>query len=285
MDFFLNYTSQITGEKLFIKELTFKQYKTLNKFLHNKNDHSINTYFEDILKTNLINYTHYNVLTNFDKFCLLFLLRISSISSDLELKKNNFTTKIDLLKMYSAIAEYKLDLPGVITDNAIEIKINLPKSLFFENLFTVFYEIIDTITIKTADNSQTIKFSTLTLTEKIAFYDNLPVSTVKLISEYKKQQEKQFEKLIFKINDEYSVNINPYNISLFEICKFLFFSDLKGLYDLHYFIVSKINYTPEYSDNSTFLENLMLLNNYTEESIRKEEEMKKSIDKSKVPLK
>jgi len=285
MDFFLNYTSQITGEKLFIKELTFKQYKTLNKFLHNKNDYSINTYFEDILKTNLINYIDYTTLTNFDKFCLLFLLRISSISSDLELKKNNFTTKIDLLKIYNTITEYKFDLPGVIIDNAIEIKINLPKNLFFENLFTVFYEIIDTITIKTTDNPQTINFSTLTSTEKIAFYDNLPVSTVKLISEYKKQQEKQFEELIFKINDEYSVNINPYNISLFEICKFLFFSDLKGLYDLHYFIVSKIHYTPEYSDNSTFLENLMLLNNYTEESIRKEEEMKKSIDKSKVPLK
>jgi hypothetical protein len=285
MDFFLNYTSQITGEKLFIKELTFKQYKTLNKFLHNKNDYSINTYFEDILKTNLINYTDYTTLTNFDKFCLLFLLRISSISSDLELKKNNFTTKIDLLKIYNTITEYKFNLPGVIIDNAIEIKINLPKNLFFENLFTVFYEIIDTITIKTTDNLQTINFSTLTLTEKIAFYDNLPVSTVKLISEYKKQQEKQFEELIFKINDEYSVNINPYNISLFEICKFLFFSDLKGLYDLHYFIVSKIHFTPEYSDNSTFLENLMLLNNYTEESIRKEEEMKKSIDKSKVPLK
>jgi hypothetical protein len=49
MDFFLNFTSPTSQENLKIKELSFKQLRALNKFLHNKNNSAICECFEEIL--------------------------------------------------------------------------------------------------------------------------------------------------------------------------------------------------------------------------------------------
>jgi hypothetical protein len=280
MNFFLTYTSNITQNKFFIRELSFKQFKTLNKFLHNKNDETINSCFEQILQENILNKENYTTLTNFDKFCLLFLLRISSISSELEFKKDVFNTKINLLQQFNAISSFNKFTKTTIQENFLKINLNLPKTLFFKDIFTVFLECIEDITITNNGKEQNIIFSTLTAQQKLDFYNNLPISLISHIQDYKKTNETAANHLTISFDNTNHPELNPFSLTLFDILKILFFTDLKSLYDMQYHIVNKVNFTPEYVENNTFLENLLILNHYSDELVRKEQEMKKQVDNS-----
>lgn len=275
MDFFLNFTSPTSQENLKIKELSFKQLRALNKFLHNKDNSAICQCFEKILNENIINYKNNLNLNCYDKFCALILLRLASIAPEIEIKKNNTTKKINLLPFYSQITALTFKTIDNIEENNIKIKFSLPKQLFLENIFLSFSSMIDEIQI---ENNKPINFQQLTQEEKQLLFDKLPATIVEKIYAYKQHVETEFKAIIFNIDEENNVELSPFNTSLFEILKVLFFTDLKSLYDIQYMLVSKVNYTPEYLDENTLLENIILMNNYSDEMAKVNNETKKALD-------
>jgi hypothetical protein len=78
--------------------------------------------------------------------------------------------------------------------------------------------------------------------------------------------------------------INPFNMSLFEMLKLLLTVDLKHLYDIQYALVHKLNFDAFYADNNTLTENIILINNYTEEMSKKMQETRKAMDNSAKPI-
>lgn len=278
MDFYLNFTPINSTESLKVKELSFKQLKILNKFLHNKNNNAISNCFEAILQENILDNSKNILLNNFDKFCILFLLRLASVSPEIEIKKGNFTKKTDLLPFYSAITSLKLNSPVTVDDNNLKLRLSLPKHLYFEDIFSSFSDTVDEISVS---GNKSIELNTCSLKEKQNLFDKLPATAVEKIYSHKKAIESKFETVIFNIDGENDVKISPFNISLFEILKVLFFSDLKSIYDVQYLLVSKVNYNPDYIDKNTLLENIMLINSYSDEMAKTSEETKKALDVNK----
>ena len=93
MSFFANIYAPTLNLDLRIKELSFLQYKTLNKFITNNKDEHIVSYFDEILKENILEKEIVNKLTSYDKFCALFMLRRLSVSPNIEYKKDNSNFK------------------------------------------------------------------------------------------------------------------------------------------------------------------------------------------------
>jgi hypothetical protein len=284
MDFFLSYTTIISKKKLFIKELTFKQLKVLNKFIQNKDEEAINICFENVLLENIQNLNTDDVLTNYDKFCLLFLLRLASISPEIELKKQNILTKVNLLPAYNTFFNINLNNNYTIENNSFKIKLSLPKSLHFNNIFDILLSSIDQIDIKTANELKIINFNTLTTEEKKIIFEKLPAYIINDINKTKQNIENAFTNVSLTIDTHNKLPINPFNMSLFEMLKLLLTVDLKHLYDIQYALVHKLNFDAFYADNNTLTENIILINNYTEEMSKKMQETRKAMDNSAKPI-
>jgi hypothetical protein len=284
MDFFLSYTTIISKKKLFIKELTFKQLKVLNKFIQNKDEEVINICFESILLENIQNLNTDDVLTNYDKFCLLFLLRLASISPEIELKKQNILTKVNLLPAYNTFFNINLNNNYTIENNSFKIKLSLPKSLHFNNIFDILLSSIDQIDVITANELKIINFNTLTTEEKKIIFEKLPAYIINDINKTKQTIENVFTNVSLTIDAHNKLPINPFNMSLFEILKLLLTVDLKHLYDIQYALVHKLNFDAFYADNNTLTENIILINNYTEEMSKKMQETRKAMDNSAKPI-
>jgi hypothetical protein len=282
MEFYLNFTVPSTSQSLKIKELSFKQLRGLNKFLHNKNNVSINHCLEKILEENIIDYNKKMNLNSHDKFCIFLLLRLASISPEIEIKKGNFVKKTSLQPFYSQISALKIRTLSDIEDNGIKIKINAPKQLYYNDIFSSFSDTIDTIQIK---QSQNIETNELSQSEKQALFESLPASILEKIYTYKQLVETEFKTITLNIDNENTIELSPFNTSLFEVLKILYFSDLKSLYDIQYLLVSKVNYSPDYIDTNTLLENIILINNYSDEMSKTSDETKKALDINKNTVK
>lgn len=282
MQFYLNYTSNFSKKSFSLKELSFKQLKTLNKFIQNKNDNSIIKAFENILYKNIINKQDYSFLNNFDKFCLLFLLRIASISSEIELSKGTFEIKINLLDFFNKIINFNLKNLQIVEKNGIKIELDLPQVLYFNDFYFSVYECIRKITLA---NNQQINVQAFTAENKKKLFEQLPAFVFESISTYKTQINEFFKPIVFSLGQNDSVNISPFDNSMYETCKALFYINLKSLYDIQYTLVNKVQYTPEYVDQLTFTENILLLKNYHEEIKKANEETRKQVDNPMQPAK
>jgi len=282
MQFYLNYTSNFSKKSFLLKELSFKQLKTLNKFIQNKNDTSIIQAFENILYKNIINKKDYIFLNNFDKFCLLFLLRIANISSEIEINKGAFEIKINLLDFFNKIINHNFENLQTVEKNGIKIELDLPQVLYFDDFYFSIYECIRKITF--SDKKQII-LQNISTENKKKMFEQLPAFVFELVSAYKTQINTFFKHIVFSLGQNDSVNISPFDNSMYETCKALFYINLKSLYDVQYTLVNKVLYTPEYIDKLTFTENILLLKNYHEEIKKTNEETRKQVDNPMQPSK
>lgn len=281
MEFYLNFTLPSSTFKAKIKELSFKQLRSLNKFISNKDEISISSAFETILNENIHNFNELPPLNNLEKFCILFLIRMASISPEIEFKKDLILRKLSLSTLFNILTNKKFTFFKKIEKDNIELKLSLPKSLYFNELFNNFYECLDEIKI---NNDKIIKVNNLTQEEQLTLYENLPAHVLNELKDHKIFIENQFAGIEFKIDEENKIEITPFNHSLFELLKLIYSIDLKTLYDLHFLIVTKLNYTPDYVDSNTLLENIILINNYNDEIAKAAEESKKSALDAKNPL-
>jgi len=272
MSFYLNYFAPTLQKNLHLKEINFLQYKTLNKFLINNNSQHIQEYFDIILKECIVEDIE---LTNFDKFCALFLLRCTCISSEIEFYVGNSTKKGSLMNFLKKCLDFKTEFNKRIKiDENIEIVLNLPKSFIFETTFDALYETISEVYYK---GKKLIYSSNSELMEV------LPADILNHLKEYSKNLDKEFKNLVLDVGvkekDQFS--ISPFNTSMFEVLRALFNSNFRNILELQYLLVSKCRYNPDYIDKNTLLENLILANIYEDEVKKINEEQDKALEKTK----
>lgn len=272
MSFFLNFTPPTIGKDLKLKELTFEHYRTLNKFLINNNSKHIEEYFNLILSDCLFEKDILPKLTNFDKFCALFLLRCTCISPEVEFKQNNAPGKASLLPFLQKCLDFKSGFTTCISLNGLTINVTLPKIFHFETLFDVLYDCIDSVIFEEKE----VFFNT-----KQELIDILPAEILKDLKIFSDNLIKDFDTLVLNVgvSDKEKFAISPFNLSLFEILKALFSANLKNILELQYVLVSKMRYPPEFIDKNTLVENLILTNIYEADIKQQNEEQAKPIDK------
>jgi len=278
MDFYLNFYAPSLKKNLNLKELTFRQFFTLNKFITNNNQAHISQCFDDIILENLKEKEYFYQLTNFDKFIGLYLLRSSCISPEVELKSGANTAKIPLYPFLIKCVDKKVETNSIIIINDVELQLNLPKNLYSSNTFDIIYDTIYNIKI----NKKNINLFELKIEEKNKIIEELPAQIFTKVKSYCNEIEKQYSDLIleFKLFIDSKITINPFNNSMFEILKAFYQTDLISLYELQYILVNKLLYSAEYVDNNTLIENILLSNFYKAEIEKINAEQNKSLDKS-----
>jgi hypothetical protein len=275
MSFYLNFHSPTLDKDLKVKELTFKQYRVLNKFLLNNNNFHISEYFEEIVKECLIEKEYYEQLTNFDKFCMLYLLRCIFVSSEIELKENTSVTKIPLVPFLNKCLDFKTNFASEHTIDTLKLKITLPKALYFENILDAYYSSIDKVFV----SDEEIDIFSNTSEERQKIIEQLPAEVTGFIDRFSKDKVTAFKDLVLKVGvkDTDKIEISPYNTTLFEILKALFSANLKNIYEMQYLLVSKMFFTCEAIDNNTLTENIVLCKIYEAELAKMQEEQSKAV--------
>jgi hypothetical protein len=275
MSFYLNFHSPTLDKDLRIKELTFKQYRVLNKFLLNNNNFHISEYFEEIVKECLLEKEYYEQLTNFDKFCMLYLLRCLFVSPEIELKDKTSVTKIPLVPFLNKCIDFKTNFTSEHILDTLKLQITLPKALYFENLLDAYYSSVDKVFV----NDEEIDIFTNVSEERQKIIEQLPAEVTGHIDKFSKDTVKAFKPLVLKVGvkDNDKIEISPYNTTLFEILKALFSANLKNIYEMQYLLVSKMFFTCEAIDNNTLTENIVLCKIYEGELAKMQEEQSKAV--------
>lgn len=273
MSFYLNFTPPSLGTNLKLKEVCFGHYRTLNKFLINNNNLHIVEYFDKILLDCIEEKDVVSSLTNFDKFCGLFLLRCTCISPEIEYNSGPSPKKASLLPLLKKSLDAKTFFSKKVTVNEdIEVSITLPKILYFETQFDALYDSIDEVYFK----GKKVIFN-----NKKELVDTLPAQVLNHLKDFSKQVEKDFKPIVLDIgvNEKDRFSLSPYNLSLLEILKALYSTNLKSIIELQYILVSKCRYSAEYIDKNTLAENLIIANIYETEMKRINEEQNKAMEK------
>lgn len=275
MSFYLNFHSPTLDKDLRIKELTFKQYRVLNKFLLNNNNFHISEYFEEIVKECLLEKEYYEQLTNFDKFCMLYLLRCLFVSPEIELKDKTSVTKIPLVPFLNKCIDFKTNFTSEHFIDTLKLQITLPKALYFENLLDAYYSSVNKVFV----NDEEIDIFTNISQERQKIIEQLPAEVTGHIDKFSKDTVKAFKPLVLKVGakDDDKIEISPYNTTLFEILKALFSANLKNIYEMQYLLVSKMFFTCEAIDNNTLTENIVLCKIYEAELAKMQEEQSKAV--------
>jgi len=278
MLFFINFRVPTLDIEVKLKEVSFKTFKTINKFLINQNNGHINEFFDAILMECLVEKDIFHKLTNFDKFCALFLLRCTSISPTIEYTDKGMNVKKPLLPFLNKCLDFKTSFSKQIHVDAYEILLNLPDTLFFNDIFDAFYSCIHKVHTKNGE----IDFHSV---NKVDFIDDLSAEVISRIKDYSDSIKADFSSLIFDVianESDNKLTLSPFDLSFFEVLKALYTSNLKNIFELQYILVSKLNYSADYVDNNTLTENLILCNIYEQEMLKLKEEQE-NIDKT-VPL-
>lgn len=271
MQFHLTFTQPSTNEIFTVKELTFEQYRILNKFIGNKNNKHIDEYLNHIVEHN----SNATLLTNFDKFLLLFLLRLASISSEVEISSGSFTKKTSIIPIFTQLQSLNKSFKHTFTHDNFTLETDLPRNLFFSDVYDPLCFSIQEITI----NDKPINYSSLSDQEKITIFEKLPSSIISDLRVYQNEVSAIFKNCEIKLFDnDQSFTVSPFNNNMFEFIKVLFTTNLKNLYELQYILVSKLFYSAEYIDKNTLVENLILKNILETEMSQLKEERQKSVE-------
>lgn len=280
MSFYLNYESPVLKKSFKVKELTFNQFRDLNKYILSNNNTFIETFFDEILRNNLEDKDNLKQLCNYDKFCILVLLRAVNVSPELEIFEKNKNFKVPLKDFLNKCLNFSHDTSKIIEHDNIKIKLELPPSFVINNLLDLTDMVIKSVEI---DNS-ILNFSEIESSLKKEIIETLPANIIFDIKKFYENLVNVFNELVFtlpSINE--NVNLNPFDSSLLEILKLLFRANLKNIYEMQYFMVSKMHYTPEYIDNNTFVENVLLLRLF-EDELKKQDELAKKPKQQGMPL-
>jgi hypothetical protein len=280
MSFYLNYESPVLKKSFKIKELTFGQFRDLNKYILSNNNIFIESFFDEILTNNLEHKDLLKQLCNYDKFCILVLLRTVNISPELEIFEKNKNFKVPLKDFLNKCLNFTHDTTKTIEHGNIKIKLELPASFVINNLLDLTDMVVKRVEI---DNS-ILNFNEIESELKKEIIETLPANIIFDIKKFYENLVNVFSELSFtlpSINE--TINLNPFDSSLLEILKLLFRANLKNIYEMQYFMVSKIYYTPEYIDNNTFVENVLLLRLF-EDELKKQDELSKKPKQQGMPL-
>lgn len=280
MSFYLNFEPPTLKTSLKIKELSFKQFRELNKYILTNNNTFVEHFINTIIFENLEEKNIFYKLTNFDKFCCMLLLRSVCISPELEMFQKKQNIKISISEFLNNCLNFKPNFVKTVVHQNYEITFGLPNSFVIENFLELPHLAIKNVKIE----DSLYNFDDIEHSLRNEIIESLPGNVIFEIKTFFDEIVEGFKSLEFKIpNIEEAITLNPYDGTFIEILKLIFRANLTNIYEMQYILVSKLHYTPDYLDNNTFTENLLIIRLFEDEIKRQEEQNKKSKTPS-VPI-
>jgi hypothetical protein len=264
-----------------IKELLYADYKHLAKTLTNDDDNVIDDFFEDLIKHSCESDT--STFTFIDKIAILLTIRAICISPDLELTatcpttEKTFNTSIQIFDIIDNLSSLNLP-PDIYTsvktynNGKIIIELGMPGKI---NLNQEDLDLINTVIKKLIINNNDVT------SEKTSFIEHLPMSVLKDISEYVLYLSDTIRdiKLLdirspYTDNNNIQIPLNLFTSSILGFLKMCFKRDLMSLYEIEYFLISKLHLDYELIKNSTLAELNIYINMFRDEKRQEENRSK-----------
>jgi len=288
------YTAYLPGcqETIQIKELQFGRYKHLLKAMTNDNNSVIAEFFDNLLQDLCISDIPIDRCTFLDKLILLLTIRSINISPDLELTvtcpETQSTFNYSLLITDVIDRLQNLNLPESIynttktyNDGNLIIHLGMPSII---NIDACDLLLPETVIKKILLNDKDIT------TTKREIIERLPITILKDIKEYITYFSSALSdiKLISiqspfaKINNSIEIPLNLFSNSIIEFLKICFKKNLLSVYELEYFLLSKLNIGYELLKTSTPAELNIYINMFRDE--KHEEEKAHKSNKALNPL-
>lgn len=266
-----------------LRELTFSSYKQLVKSILNDNDEAIIKLFDDLIRDH--SNEPLNNLTFLDKIILLLTIRAVCINPVLKLtfKQPQTSNEYNLSFEISTIIEklndkhfYKLHNNVKNVYRNLTITYGIPKQFYFPNEEVLILSTIKKISLK-GEHDIDITDITPDILEK------LPITVYRDARNYVKKLESEISKitlLSIKVPDAEteSITITPSILkdSSLDFLKLAYKRDLFSIYELEYFLTSKLNLPFELVSKSTYAELMIYVGFHADEMRRKEEEEKRN---------
>jgi len=263
-------------------ELSFGDYKQLLKLILNENNLYIVSAFNNLID----NLSHSKInsdLTLLDKIVLLLTIRSVCIFPTLELtftqEKNKqsynlafeISDIVDRINKSTLFAKYNNTL---VEYENFELIYGIPSELYFTSEDELIFSTIKNIKLKNKEGN----FNDVTEFKK-DIIGKLPAFIYKDAKEHVKKIENEINQLtLLSIKtpaDNYdSMSITPsiFNNSSLEFLKLCYKRDLISMYELEYFLLSKLRLSNELVMSSTYAELMTYVGFYNEE--RKKQEKK-----------
>ena len=279
-------------QKVRLKELHFNTYKHLVKCITNEDTDAIVVFFDELLEDLCIDKVNTAECSFLDKIILILTIRAICISPDLELTvtcpetQKVFDYKIQISDILDKLQNLDLTenvqhTTRVYSDGNLLIELGMPNTLNIENKNL---KIINTVIKK-------VEVNKLDVTDnKHQIIDHLPALVLKDIKEYISNFNKLFNNVtLLSIESPYSENnkhvsvpLNLFSNSIIDFLKICFKRSLLSLYEMEFFLVSKLHLDHSLVIDSTPAELNLYLNLYNEERHAAEQARKES--KSLNPL-
>jgi hypothetical protein len=275
-----------------IKELQFGRYKHLIKAITNDGNNIIADFLDELLSDLCPNDAAVKQYSFLDKLILLLTIRAINISPDLELTatcpETQATFNISLLITDIIDKLQNLNLPESIynttkkyNDGNLIIELGMPSTI---NIASDDLKLFETVIKKIYLNNEDVTAS------KHQIAEHLPVMIIKDIKDYINNFSETLQdiKLLSiqspytKLENNIEIPLNLFSNSIIEFLKICFKRNLLSIYELEYFLISKLNIDYELIKTSTPAELNIYINMFKDE--KQEEEKANRGNKTLNPL-
>lgn len=266
-----------------LHELTFRDYKQLLKLILNDNNDYIVNAFNKLIQHLCKDHEE---VTFLDKIIILLTIRSVCIFPTLELTFTDSTTKRDfnlsfeISDIVERINSSQLFIKynnHVCDYNNFIITLGIPDELYYTKEDELVFSTIKNIKIKNKDNS----YNDVTRFKK-EIIGQIPAYIYKDAKEHVKNIEKEINNLTLlsvktPTNEYEGLTITPsiFNNSSLEFLKLCYKRDLVSMYELEYFLLSKLRLSHKVVMDSTYAELMTYVGFYNEERKKQEKAEKK----------
>ncbi len=263
-----------------LKELSFSQYKQLVKLIHNDNNEHIVNAFDSLI--NDLCSVRTTEMTFLDKLLILLTIRAVNVFPALELTFSATSNQQYNLKFEISDIIEKINNKSVFSTlnnnvkeySSFRITYGIPDQLYYSNEENLIFS-----TIKKIESYDNNIFTDITEYKKNIFY-KLPAFIYRDAKEYAKSVENEIAKLTLLTvrvpnstqSDALEISPSVFSDSVLELLKLCYKKDLSSLYELEYFLTSKLNIPYEIISSSTYAELMLYIGFYNEEKKRQEKD-------------
>jgi hypothetical protein len=265
-----------------LKELTFKEYKSIVKTITNDNNALIEVAFNELIEK--ATDQKHETFTFLDKLLILLTIRSVCILSDIELivtspeTEKKFNVNYRIYDIIQKLAE--LDLTGydtiIKTYNAIlEVTFGIPNNLFIdktnESLFTTIRQIkINNIVVPL---------------ERDDIVERLPVNVFKDAKNFLTELESKINGINLMTvmapdtspDNSLEVPLTLVENSVLEFLKLCYKRELLSIYELEYILTSKLKLPYDVVYGSTPAELMLYINFYNKEKSEQQKQQNRSV--------
>lgn len=281
------YTAYLPSIKKSVKltELNFADYKQLVKNILNDNNEIISDVFDDVIAKCCRD--SLEEASFLDRLIVLLTIRAVCVAPNLELtyqnEVNNATYNLvfDITEIIEKIdnIQFISDLNNIEKEyNGVKVTYGIPDKLFYKSAEESLFSTIKKIEVNGTDITD----------RKKDIIDHLPAAIYKDARTHVrtvKDKISQIALLSVKIagTEEKDIKITPdiFNNSTLDFLKLCYRRDLSSLYEIEYFLTTKINLPYEMLSTSTFAELMIYISMFNEEKKRQHDAERKQ---NKNPL-